>query len=254
MNSMLHRLRAGPLLGTFLKVPRPEIVEMLGVAGLHFVICDIEHGQITEREARDVVLAGRATGVDVVVRVAGADRGQINRLLEAGAAGIQQPHVNATAEANALADIMRYPPAGSRSISLAQPAAGFGTEPLAGYLSRAQQIGLRVGQLETATFTDPLEDIVAALDVAFIGTLDLSLDAGAPGRFGEPAVSQVVAAIEAAAATTDTILGGHATSVEAAIRMLGHGYRYVVVGSDVAFFMDGTRRALDGVVHARSAQ
>jgi 2-keto-3-deoxy-L-rhamnonate aldolase RhmA len=254
MASMLDRLRAGPLIGTFLKLPRPEIVELLGLAGLDFVVCDIEHGQITEREARDVVLAGRATGVDVVVRVADVDRGQINRLLEAGAAGIQQPHVRSRDHVRHLAALMEYPPLGSRSISLGQAAARFGTEPLSDYLARAQGIGLRVGQLETATFVDPLSELVTNLDVAFIGTLDLSLDAGAPGRFGEPAVSAVVTSIEGAAMAAGTVLGGHATTVEAATRMLERGYRYIVVGTDLAFFLDGARRGLAGVTNRGPSQ
>ncbi len=93
---MLHRdphettqLDAGPVVGTFLKIPRFEVVDLLALAGFDFVVCDYEHSQMSLLDATDIVRAGVGRGLPVVVRVPGLNRGDINRLLEAGAAGIQ---------------------------------------------------------------------------------------------------------------------------------------------------------------------
>src|SRR2546422_263478 len=75
----------------------------------------------------------------------------------------------------------RYPPEGTRSVSLAHAAAEFGAVPLGAYLERSRGGPLLVGQIETATTFDPLDDLLPGLDVAFIGTTDLSVDLGRPG-------------------------------------------------------------------------
>ncbi|MGH3729104.1 MAG: HpcH/HpaI aldolase family protein [Micromonosporaceae bacterium] len=231
-------MREQPVLGCFLKLPRPEVVELLALAGYDFAICDLEHAQIDEAGARSVVLAGRATGLPIVVRPATPDRGLINRLLEAGAAGIQLPRVRTRRDADGLRDLLAYPPVGSRSISQAQPAAGFGAEPLPAYLTRSNDSVLGIGQFETADLADPLDDAVAPLDVAFLGTVDLSVDVGRPGDPSAPEVRERIGVVERACARTGTILGTYAGTVPAARAAAAAGYRYIALGADVSTFRD----------------
>lgn len=231
----------GPLLGTFLKLPRREVVELAKLAGLDFVICDYEHGQLDERDAAGVVLAGLACELPVVVRVPDADAAVINRLLEAGAAGVQVPHVTSVATATAARAATRYPPDGIRSGSLAQPAAAYGTQELNDYLRESNERAMCVGQLESRDYADPLEDIIAAVDVAFIGTFDLTLDCGVPGATTDPAVTGVVDTIEKAAQQTGTPLGIYASTPEAATQAFAAGYRMVALDSDLGALARGLR-------------
>jgi len=50
-----------PCFGPFLKLPRPEVVDLLALAGFDFVIVDMEHGQIeaAAREASQQPAAAR---------------------------------------------------------------------------------------------------------------------------------------------------------------------------------------------------
>lgn len=112
-----------PVIGTFLKLPQPEVVEILALAGLDFLICDTEHAQIDEVAARTVIQAGRAAAIPIIVRVPTLESGQINRLLEAGAAGIQLSTTNSIAKAENLSCATNYPPTGQRGLSTAQSAA-----------------------------------------------------------------------------------------------------------------------------------
>ena len=48
--------------GTFLKLPRPEVVDLLALAGFDFVICDMEHAQVSEMEARTVSKRAQPSG------------------------------------------------------------------------------------------------------------------------------------------------------------------------------------------------
>lgn len=230
-----------PLLGTFLKLPRREVVELAKLAGLDFVICDYEHGQLDERDAAAVVLAGLACDLPVVVRVPGADAAVINRLLEAGAAGVQVPHITSVVAAMAARAATRYPPDGIRSGSLAQPAAAYGAQPLHEYLRESNTRALCVAQLESQAYADPLLDIVAVVDVAFIGTFDLTLDCGLPGATNAPAVTAVVADIERAARETGTPLGVYASTPEAATRAFDAGYAMVALDSDLGALARGLR-------------
>ncbi len=227
------KMASGSVLGTFVKLGRREVIEILALAGLDFAICDLEHSQITEAEAGHMIAAGRGCGLPVIVRIAHFDPGQINRLLEAGAAGIQLPQVQTREQVAALRAACKYPPEGSRSVSLAQPAAGYGSEPLAEYLDRSNREVLLVGQMETRELQQPLTSLLAGLDVAFIGSLDLTVDMGVPGKLDDQQVQQRLREIEAAAAAANVHLGIYADSPARAAQAAGAGYRMIALSSDL---------------------
>jgi 4-hydroxy-2-oxoheptanedioate aldolase len=249
-----ERLRKGaPLVGTFLKLPAIETVDIAATAGFDLVVVDGEHAQLDEGQIRALVRHAAALGLPAVVRIPALDGGAIGRILEAGAAGIQLSALRARHERDGLVATTRYAPAGTRSVSLAHPAADYGAEPLAAYLERQQPGPLLIGQIETATTADPLTDLVAGLDVAFIGSTDLSVDLGRPGQLGDERVRARVEEITAAADAAGVALGAWVGSVEALAGLLGgrSAPRYVLVGSDVQLLRAGaagllaaTRRAL----------
>jgi 2-keto-3-deoxy-L-rhamnonate aldolase RhmA len=221
------------VLGTFVKLGRREVIEILALAGLDFAICDLEHSQITEAEAGHMIAAGRSCGLPIIVRVAHFHPGQINRLLEAGAAGIQLPQVQTREQVSALRAACKYPPEGSRSMSLAQPAAGYGSEPLVEYLERSNREVLLVGQLETRELEQPLTILIEGLDVAFIGSLDLTVDMGVPGKLEDPAVQNRLREIERAATTANVHFGIYADSPARAAQAATAGYRMIALSSDL---------------------
>jgi 2-keto-3-deoxy-L-rhamnonate aldolase RhmA len=226
-------MNARAVLGTFVKLGRREVIEILALAGLDFAICDLEHSQITEAEAGHMIAAGRSCELPVIVRVAHFDPGKINRLLEAGAAGIQLPQVQTREQVAAFRAACKYPPEGSRSVSLAQPAAGYGSEPLGDYLSRSNREVLLVGQLESRELQQPLATLIQGLDVAFVGSLDLTVDMGVPGKLDDPAVQQRLREIENAAALAHVHLGIYADSPARAAQAAAAGYRMIALSSDL---------------------
>jgi 4-hydroxy-2-oxoheptanedioate aldolase len=228
-----EKLNARAVVGTFVKLGRREVIEILALAGLDFAICDLEHSQITEQEAGNLITAGRACDLPVIVRVAHFDPGQVNRLLEAGAAGIQLPQVQTMEQVSTFLTACKYPPEGSRSLSLAQPAAGYGSEPLTEYIQRSNREVLLVGQLESKDMERPLSTLIKGLDIAFIGSLDLTVDMGAPGKLDDPAVQQRIHEIEQAAGTARVHLGIYADSPARAAQAAAAGYRMIALSSDL---------------------
>ena len=233
-------LRSGKRRGLFLKLAATEVVDVVAASGLDFAVVDLEHSQLSEAAALALVRHARAAGLPALVRVPAVDRGQVNRLLEAGAAGLQLSTVRSVAEVRALRAATRYAPEGSRSISLAHPAAGYGATPLADYLAeRAADPPLLVVQIETATTDDPLDEVLAAgVDVAFIGTTDLSVDLGLDAARVQARVEEIAAAAERAGIA----LGGFCLDDERVT--------YDVVGSDLALLRTAVARTAEAVAHA----
>lgn len=227
------KLAQGAAFGTFVKLGRREAIEIVAAAGLDFAICDLEHSQISEAEAGIMILAGRALGLPVIVRVADFLPGVVNRLLEAGAAGIQVPQVQTGEQAAGMRRVCKYPPEGTRSLSLAQPAAGYGLEPLADYIRRSNEEVLFIGQLESREIEQPISGVISELDVAFIGTLDLTLDLGVPGKTDDAVVQQRLREIEQAAALEKVPLGIYADTPARAIKAAEAGYRFIALSSDL---------------------
>jgi 4-hydroxy-2-oxoheptanedioate aldolase len=221
--------------GLFVKLCATEVLDIAARSGLDFVVVDLEHSQLSEADGLRLTRHAAASGLPALVRLPELDRGAVNRLLEAGASGIQLSTVRSVAQVRALRDATRYAPHGTRSVSLAHPGAAYGEIPLADYLeAQAAAPPELVVQIETDTTDDPLDEILAAgADVAFVGTTDLSVDVGLDaGRLRER-----VEAIAAAADAAGVELGG--------FNLDDARVTYDVSGSDVALL----RAAVAG--HAR---
>jgi len=229
VSSLRERLQGGRVVGTFVKLPALESVDICA-ASLDFCVVDYEHSQLSEADVLRLVRHAGAIGFPAVVRIPEVDRGLVNRLLEAGAAGIQLSSVRRVAEVEELVSAAAYAPDGSRSISLAHPQARYGGVPLGDYLSSAEA-PLIVIQLETRETEDPPADLCrAGADVAFLGLTDLLVDCGLDEESAAARVDELAAAV----AEAGIALGGFGAEER---------FRYSVVSSDVALL----REAVAGV-------
>jgi 4-hydroxy-2-oxoheptanedioate aldolase len=210
--------------GLFVKLGATEVLDIAAQSGVDFVVVDLEHSQLSEADGLRLTRHAAAIGLPALVRLPELDRGAVNRLLEAGARGIQLSTVRSVAQVHALRAATRYAPEGDRSVSLAHPVASYGGVPLADYLE-AQRLSPPelVVQIETATTDDPLAEVLAAgADVAFVGTTDLTVDLELDSARVRERADEIARAADAAGIE----LGGFA---------LDHPQvTYDVSGSDVA--------------------
>jgi 4-hydroxy-2-oxoheptanedioate aldolase len=193
-----------------------------------------------------LVRYGDLLGLPVVVRVPAVVPAAINRLLEAGAAGLQLSMLSSCTQRDALRAAATYGPSGGRSVSLAHRVAGFGATGLAAYLAaEAADPPLLVGQIEGRT-VEPLAEVVAGLDVAFVGTTDLTVALGldpAASADDARAVRAEVARVADTAATAGVAFGGWAPRADH-VDELGLGAAtYLVLGSDLQFLAAALRAA-----------
>jgi 4-hydroxy-2-oxoheptanedioate aldolase len=224
---------AGPaLLGTFLKLPGRDAVSAVAGAGFDFAIVDLEHSQLSEGQARELVSVAALLGVPPAVRIPEHDRGAVNRLLEAGAAAIQLSSVQRAAEIRALVSDTRHAPHGRRSISLAQPAARYGRVPLADHVAAlAADPPLVVAQVEHMRTADGLDELAAAgADVIFVGPTDLLVDAALDAAAAAARAAEVLAAAKARGVAR----GCFAATPGRAEELRRDGVAYIALGSDLA--------------------
>lgn len=192
--SFARRARTGATLhGSFAFLPSPSLVEVLGRAGLDFVIIDQEHSRKSWEIVEDMVRAAQLTGMAALVRVAWNEEKEILHALETGAAGIVLPFVESADDVRRAAAAMRFAPHGTRGTCTQTRANGYGARR-SGFEEFARTVNrelLLVGQIESRKGLDAIEQIVAVdggLDVVFLGRSDLASDLGKPGQVTDPDV------------------------------------------------------------------
>ncbi|MFF7549728.1 HpcH/HpaI aldolase/citrate lyase family protein [Streptomyces canus] len=236
-----------PALGTWVKVPAPEVVEILVLTGLDFLVIDGEHGAFDPRTLSTMISVARGHGIPAFVRTAGHAPRDVQPALDAGAAGLFVPHVDSVGIARKVVESCRFPPRGRRGASPNTRAGAWGRIGSKDYLARGEDEVTLVAQLESPEAVADADRIteVAGIDAVFIGAYDLAVSAGVePG--GEAAQALVRGAEDRCQASNRTY-GGVAFSGAQAGELLDRGHRFVMVGSDVAFLGGGARETVSEV-------
>jgi 2-dehydro-3-deoxyglucarate aldolase/4-hydroxy-2-oxoheptanedioate aldolase len=108
--------KAEGLIGTWVKIPSLETVELLGHAGFDFVVVDMEHAPHSLEGAYRLVFAAQAMGMAAFVRLPDRSGAEIQRLLDAGADGLLVPHVSDVEMARRITSAMVFAPEGTRGL------------------------------------------------------------------------------------------------------------------------------------------
>lgn len=133
------------------KVSSPQLVEMLGYAGMDFIIVEGEHGACSYGEMKNIVRAGNGVGMSAVVRVPNALDQNILHAGDIGAQGMQIPNLHNAAEAAEAVRKMRYYPKGSRDFAMTTRAADYKNSQ-AQQVLRSQLIRFRMRFADTRLF------------------------------------------------------------------------------------------------------
>jgi 4-hydroxy-2-oxoheptanedioate aldolase len=185
-NPLKEKLSRGEaIIGTFLFTSSPEVMEVLGHAGLDFVIIDAEHGPTGTMDTvlfGHLVRAAETAGVVPLVRLPERSRIMTQKVLDAGAMGVVVPMVETADEVRGIVRDCRYPPAGDRGACYLTRAAGYSARFTGSYWEEANKNIMVVPLVESRTAIDNLEEIVQVegVDFAFFGGRDYAMRAGHP--------------------------------------------------------------------------
>jgi len=241
------RIRAGEtLLGTFVKLPAPAVVEMLGEVGFDFVIIDLEHSSLDFAQAEMLATAADAVGMASLIRIPENRRYLVTKALDLGIDGVQVPMVETAEQARSAVLAARYHPLGQRSMSFATRSARFGNIPRDEHIRSTNRNQVVAVQIETLEGVEQAEAIarVEGVDFIFVGPADLSQSMGYPGQSLRPEVTEAIRRVGLAVGDQGTPLATHALNLEHAQEVMETGVRIIVYGIDTSFFIQGVRSSL----------
>lgn len=236
----------GPALGTWVKIPAMEIMELVALAGFDFAVIDLEHSPIGLESAYQLIGTALYTGVAPIIRVPGLDTGLVQRVLDAGAEGIMVPHVDTAEQARAAVAAVRFPPLGARGVGSTSRAGGWGARSRADYLRYGQQEVVLIAQIESAVGVRNAAAIAAVegIDALLVGAADLSVSEGRPES--DPAVVELIAlAIRQGRAAGIPVGNAGAATVASVRASVDAGFTFTMLSNDASLFGAAAKAAVD---------
>jgi 2-keto-3-deoxy-L-rhamnonate aldolase RhmA len=165
-------------------------VEIFEDAGFDAIFFDREHTALNSETIADHIRVARCLGFPCMVRVSEDCYHELNRTLDQAPDGIYVPRIRSRQQVEEIVRMVKYAPEGIRGL-------GGSTCPISkyrGWGSVVEQIetvnkNLVVGiQIETADALDDLDGIlsVKGVDMAVVGSDDLTMSMGIPGELNNP--------------------------------------------------------------------
>lgn len=228
--------------GTFVKTTSPQVVEILGGSGLDFAVLDAEHAPY-DRAALDLaMLAGRAAGLPLFVRVEERSAAAMLSVLDMGAAGVLVPHVDTEQDAREVVAHCRYV-GGDRGYSSSPRAAGYGALGMKQAIAQGDR-NVVVCQVESVSAVENAARIAAVPGVAalFIGRADLALSMGLDNA-QDPRVLEATEGVVRAALAAGKAAGMFVGSVAEREKYRALGVCWFIHGSDQSFLRQAAQAA-----------
>lgn len=217
-----------------------EIARVMKTAGYDFLFIDLEHGAMSTETAYAISVAALDAGIAPLVRVPYGELAMATRCLDAGALGVVIPHVDTADAAREMVSSFRFAPLGRRSIGGAYPQFGFAAAPATEVVSKLNDATLVVAMIETPTAVANAEQIAAmpGIDVLLMGTNDLCLELGIPGKLDDERVVTAVDTVVAACRKHGKWPGlGGVYGRDLMKRYIGRGMRFVLAGNDISLLL-----------------
>lgn len=240
-------LDGGTVFGSFVRLPEPGLVEILGHAGFDAVVFDGEHGAIGNVEMERMTLAAYAAGTTPLARVLTNEPATIMQALDLGPLGVLVPHVRTAAEARRIRSAALYPPQGRRGVGVGRPGKWGAIAPEE-YFATINDEVLVMAMIEDCEAIENIDAIAAAgLDVLFLGTSDLAASMGRPGEFSHPDVLEVGHRVLAAAGRHHIATGFPARDISSARQAMASGYRFITFRTVESYVFEYSRQFLNAV-------
>lgn len=225
--------------GTWVKLPATETVELMALAGFDFIVLDLEHSPMSLETASTLIAVARGRGLVVLVRTPDHAQSWIQRCLDAGAAGVLVPHVDTADEATAVVSAARHEPVGRRGVGPTSRAGDWGLSPMSTYLEQAASTGVIV-QLESPAAITHAADIAATgVSALFVGPADLSVAMGVP--ISDVSVREAMSLALKAAHDAGLPCGTAVGDPDQARALAAEGFDFVMVSNDATILGLGAR-------------
>lgn len=243
-------LQAKPyVLGPFMRLPRPEVVEMLGLGGFDYAIVDLEHGPIAHNDILPLLLAAERRNIRLIARTPGLTESYFKWLLDQGIGGLQVPHVKTAEDAQRAVAFSRFSPDGERGLCRFVRAAEFSNIPKERYLTTANQRSLLILQIEGKEGVDNIREIVQVpgIDAIFVGPYDLSQSLGLIGQIWHERVTQAIREVIDICASAGVVVGVFTETPEGVKHWVDLGVKYISYRLDTEIFLNAVKSTVGEV-------
>ncbi|GAB4857661.1 hypothetical protein Ancab_015567 [Ancistrocladus abbreviatus] len=242
--TLKSRLKKGETLyGLFICSFSPVMAEIVGHAGYHFVVIDMEHGFGTITEALSCLHALAASQTPAIIRVPECSAVWAKKALDLGPQGLMFPMVHTPELAKQAVSHCRYPRAGIRGV--AHPVVRASKYGLHGdYLDWCEDELLIMCQVESEEAVEKIDEIAAVdgLDCIMIGPNDLGANMGYIRDPENEEVTKMVKVVENRVlglkpkGNKRLYLAGFAMPNDGPIELKRRGYHMVCGGVEIELF------------------
>jgi len=234
-SKVLDKLRDGETVNCYkISFTCSKAVEIAAIAGFDCVWLCAEHVPLDYSEMEKHVLAAKAYGMDVMVRVPRGSYSDLLRPLEMDASGIMVPHVMSADDARAIVRQARFHPVGRRPADGGNADGMFCKLPFAEYIKYVNENRFLCIQIEDPEPMDELDEIcsIDGIDMVFFGPGDFSQGIGVPGQMNHPRISEARKRV-AEVARKHGKFAGTTGSPSTFNEYRDMGYQFLNLGADV---------------------
>jgi len=223
----------GPMVS---EVSNPAIAVVFAQAGFDFFFVDLEHGCFSLETVSDMILAGRAADIPIIVRPASCQSADyLSRPLDSGASGLLIPQIRTREDVENVVKWCRYQPLGERGMGLSRQHTFFQSGDALDTMKRLNEEILVALQIEHRDAVENLPELLAieGIDAAFVGPADLSASFGKPGQTKDPEIKTAIRRVVDVCAAHRIIPGIYTDSVEKARYWIDQGMKMIGFCTDI---------------------
>jgi 4-hydroxy-2-oxoheptanedioate aldolase len=235
-----------------------EIAAIAQTAGFDTIYVDMEHNSFSLDTTGQICMAAQAIGVTPLVRVPSLSPEGIARTLDAGALGIIAPHVHSADQAAAVVQAAKFAPIGERSIPGGMPQLRYRSFPATETMAAMNDATAVVIMMESREALEDVEAIAAVegVDLLLVGTNDLCRSLGIAGQYDHPLIKDAYRrSLDACRKNGIHVgIGGLGSRPDLMRETVAMGARYVSLGNDLTFLLNGCTAAVKAVQGTATAR
>ena len=230
------------LIGSFIKTPNYQLVEIASLSNLSFIILDAEHASFDREQLDIAIMAAKSKDIPILVRVPKISDEYILSVLDQGADGILVPLINTFEDAEAAVAATKFLssdcPIGRRGFSNSSRAGDYGGLSINEMIHLSNNSSVIICQIEEKQAVDNIDKIINQqhIDCLFIGMADLAISLGC-SELNDPKVINAIDHVVLTANKNNICLGIYIADKTNIDMWRKKGFTFFVVGSDQSHLM-----------------
>lgn len=245
--SLRKRLKSREiLLGSWIQIGHPAVVEYMASLDFDWLTVDMEHSDITIERFTDMLRGADAKKRPVFARVKKNSPLDIRQVLDVGAAGVIVPLIHSVDDAQKAVAAAKYPPQGERGFAYCR-ANEYGIE-FDRYAKSANDEVIVIIMIESKEAVDSIDSLLAVegVDGVIIGPYDLSGSYGIPGETNAECIRAAMEKVVLACKRHGKAAGIHQvtpdkTQIE---NVITGGFSFIAIGMDNVFIGQAARSSI----------